>query len=98
MAMVTKFARVFFSCWAGRSFQSGLAPAARYLVQRARAPQLPVSDAGVVGDHAVTVAVLLEVLAPDAAPQADSAGVLFGPLLAKASASTAIPAAASVLR
>ena len=75
-----------------------LAPAARYLVQRARAPQLPVSDAGVVGDHAVTVAVLLEVLAPDAAPQADSAGVLFGPLLAKASASTAIPAAASVLR
>ena len=76
----------------------GLAPAARHLVQLARAPQLPVSDAGVVGDHAVTDAVLLEVLAPDAALQADSACVLFGPLLAKASASTAIPAAASVLR
>ena len=53
---------------------------------------------GVVGDHAVTDAVLLEVLAPDAALQADPACVLFNPLLAKASASTAIPAAASVLR
>ena len=78
--------------------KGSLAPAACYLVQRARIPQLPVSDAGVVGDHAVTAAVLLEVLAPDAALQADPACVLFNPLLAKASASTAIPAAASVLR
>ena len=76
----------------------GLAPAARHLVQLARAPQLPVSDVGVVGDHAVAAAVLLEVLAPDSALQADPACVLFHPLLAKASASTAIPAAASVLR
>ena len=76
----------------------GLAPAACHLLQLERVPQLPVSDAGVVGDHAVAAAVLLEVLAPDVALQADSACVLFHPLLAKASASTAIPAAASVLR
>ena len=78
--------------------KGSLAPAARHLVRLACVPQLPVSDAGVVSDHAAAAAVLLEVLAPDSALQADPACVLFHPLLAKASASTAIPAAASVLR